>query len=340
MTGEPAAPRPYDRPLVPPPWARGGHLQTILGNVLPIPAPPLGAAHGDRRREVPLDDGDRLVLFERAPAAPPPTADGRPVRTHLFHGLSGAADADYMRRAAAALAAEGHGVWSVNHRGAGDGAGLAQGIYHSGRSDDMRAVLAASRADDPDGLHLVVGFSLSGNVGLKLLAEGEGALPDGLVAVNPPCDLHDASVRISAGLNRLYDLRFVWRLRRALAERARAGGAPAPRVPLRSTLWDMDELVTAPRGGFADARDYYARCSTIDRLTEVTRPVALVTAADDPFVDGRAVAAAPRAPWVHVHLEPVGGHMGYLERRGAGWGSWLTDALVHHARELVRLASR
>jgi len=323
-------PRPFPHRLRPPLWARGGHAQTILGHVLPLTAPPIGETAGDRRREIPLEDGDRLVVLEREPTAPRP----RPTRVHLFHGLSGGTDSDYMQRLAAGLAADGHGVWAVNHRGAGPGEGLATGVYHSGRSDDMQAILAASRADAPGLLHLVVGVSLSGNIALKLLAEGREPAPDGAIAINPPCDLEDCSVRISRGLNRLYDLRFVHRLRRAVAERAASEGVPTPVIPRTATLWDLDELVTAPRGGFADARDYYARCSTIDRLTDIARPAVLITAADDPFVDAARVATAPRSPLVHLHVEPTGGHVGYLERRGLGYGCWLTRAVRHYTDEL------
>ena len=262
---------------------------------------------------------------------------------HLFHGLSGDVNAEYMRRTAAALRAHGHEVWSFNHRGAGEGAGLAVGIYHSGRSEDLAAVLAASRQQRPEQIQLVVGFSLSGNAALKLAAEHaagerEHGAPDGLLVINPPADLEHTSRRIQLGLSRFYEARFVRRLRRAIALRP---GAPS--VPSGARLWDVDELVTAPLGGFRDARDYYARCSTIERLSTIQLPTVVLTAADDPFVDATRLEAAPRAASVHLHVEPTGGHVGYLEARSParlGARRWLDGAILHYCGQLRAAAHR
>lgn len=323
--------KPYDHALRPPFFARGGHGQTIFGHVLPSPGRQLGEAAGDRRLEVEVSEGDRLVGY-----ACRREGEASNVRVHLFHGLSGDLNAEYMRRTRAAMDAAGFEVWAFNHRGAGEGAGLATGIYHSGRSDDLAAVLAASRTERPGQLQVVLGFSLSGNAALKLAAEqgeaGRTGGPDAVLAVNPPADLEATSRRIQTGLNRLYERRFVRRLRRSL--RGRPG---APKIPHGASLWDVDELVTAPLGGFRDARDYYARSSTIDRLESIKRPTVILTAADDPFVAGARIAAAPRSAHVHVHLEPVGGHVGYLEAHGGvKTGRWLDGALVHYVQELVR----
>lgn len=331
--------QPYPHRLVAPIWARSGHSQTILGHFLPSPGRAIGVDAGDRRLEVELPDGDRLVGYESQPTGAPSG-----VRAHLFHGLSGDVNAEYMRRSASALRAAGHQVWSFNHRGAGEGAGLATGIYHSGRSDDLGRVLAESRRQRPDQLQLVVGFSLSGNAALKFAADHasgrspECALPapDGILAINPPCDLEHTSLRIQRGFNRFYEARFVRRLRRAIALRP-----GAPRVPRHARLWDVDELVTAPLGGFRDARDYYARCSTIDRLTEIRIPTVVLTAGDDPFVDAARIAAAPRAGSVHLHVEARGGHVGYLEAPGPARcapGRWLDGALVHFTQQLREAA--
>jgi len=210
----------------------------------------------ERRERWSTPDGDRLAVCALSGTSG--------VRVHLFHGLSGDIDADYMRRSAAALRARGHEVWLVNHRGCGSGRGLAAGTYHSGVSPDMQAVLAASRAEAPDLVHLVVGFSLSGNVALLLAAQGLEPLPDGLVAVNPPADLARASVAIGRGLNRLYELRFLWRLRRAVRQRERDGLVQERiRVPALASLMEFDDLYTAPRSGFADGQDYSRRCSSL-----------------------------------------------------------------------------
>jgi len=324
--------RRYEVPCEPPPWARGGHAQTLLGHLLPSPGEPPARIPTARRVEVALADGDRLVAY-----ALPGTSG---VRVHLFHGLSGDVDADYMRRTAAVLQERGHEVWLVNHRGCGAGRGLAAGTYHSGVSADMQAVLAASRAEAPDRVHLVVGFSLSGNVALLLAAQGLEPLPDGLVAVNPPVDLAGASVAIGQGLNRLYELRFLWRLRGAVRQRERDGLVRERiRVPALASLMEFDDLYTAPRSGFADGQDYYRRCSSLPRLGAITTPAVIVTAGDDPFVDPGVYRSAELPAPVLLHVEPAGGHIGYLARDGLGFRHWLDGALAHYVGELARTSS-
>ncbi|MCB9915156.1 MAG: alpha/beta fold hydrolase [Planctomycetes bacterium] len=322
--------RAYARPCTPPVWARGGHAQTILAHVLPTAAPALVAGRdGVERHEVPLPGGDRLCALYR------PGTSGALV--HLFHGLSGDANADYVRLAAEVARRLGHGVLAVNHRGCGDGAGLARGVYHSGRADDLGEVFAWSRRRF-GARALAVGFSLSGNALLLLLARGGRALPDAAIAVNPPVDLARCSARISSGWNRVYDRRFVRRLSASLRRRRDAGLLPERYVlPRARTLRELDEEVTAPLGGFRDADDYYARCSTRDLLARIDTPTVIVSAADDPFVGAEDLVGAPRSAAVHLHLESSGGHVGYLAR-GAGLRveRWLEGALTHYLGELER----
>jgi len=325
--------RPYAVPCTPPAWARGGHAQTIFGHLLPARGRGAELLRRARRREVALADGDRLVLFEL------PGSSG--TRVHLFHGLSGDVEADYMLGAARALGAAGHEVWLVNHRGCGAGRGLAAGPYHSGVTSDMQAVLAASRADAPDRLHLVIGFSLSGNVALLLAAQRLAPLPDGLIAVSPPVDLARASLAIGRGPSRAYELRFLWRLRKAVRERERAGLVHERiAIPRRASLIEFDDLYTAPRAGFASGADYYRRCSSLPHLAAIEAPTVIVTAADDPFVDSDAYRESSLPDNLQLHVEPVGGHMGFLARNGLVWRRWLDGALVHYVAELERAARR
>ncbi|MCP3916209.1 MAG: alpha/beta fold hydrolase [bacterium] len=313
------------RPCRPPFWAKGGHAQTVLGHVLPVRAPRICAGEdGWEAHEVELEDGDRLrVLGAEAP--------GANTVVYFFHGLSGDANADYMRRGARVARSLGHAVVAANHRGCGDGRGLAVGPYHSGCKDDVAAVLAFGRERFPGRRHVAVGFSLSGNALLLLLARGGATLPDAAVAVHPPIDLADCARRIALGANRLYEMRFVHRLRRVLAQRVEDGLLrAAPRVPRSASLNDFDELYTAPAGGFADADDYYASCSTHELLHTVDVPSVVIIARDDPFVDWRMFERARRSARVHLHVEDHGGHMGYVSRGGR----WLDVALEHYLTQV------
>lgn len=311
--------------MVAPWWAKGAHLQTILGDRLPSPAP-------DRPGQpvrVKLEDGDEL-----AGRAWSGTTD---TLVLLFHGLGGSHDATYMNRAVVLCQARGHSIWALNHRGCGEGRGLAKGTYHSGRADDIGAVVTAARQAHLGKLIAVIGFSLSGNALLLNLGDGIGVFdkPDVAIAVNPPIDLARCAVKLKTGFNRVYDLRFVLRCRRAVQERVEDGLIEdIYRIPRFCTLTDFDDYYTAPASGFRNREDYYRRCSAGPHLASIRKPTVILMAEDDPFVAVESFREHPFSPSVQLHLEPIGGHMGYLSRGGAS-RRWLDLALGHYLDELL-----
>lgn len=308
---------------LPPAWAKNGHLQTILGNYLPSPP----CERPFTRIRVELPDGDALA--GRAFAG---TSDGLVL---VFHGLGGDASAHYVQRTTELAQRRGHSVWTMNHRGCGEGRGLARGTYHSGRGDDLGAVFAEARLRHPGKRQLAIGFSLSGNALLFNLGKHAWAEPDCAIAVNPPVNLERSAILIKSGLNRLYDLRFVKRCRTAVRERHVDGLIPDHYLTRWSmTLHDFDNAYTAPASGFRDREDYYATCSAGPVLANITKPTVVLTAKDDPFVPWQDHFEAVKADCVHLHLEEVGGHMGYLSQ-GVPGRRWQDVALGHYLDRLL-----
>jgi uncharacterized protein len=309
----------------PPWWARGPHLQTLAGHFRPSRAmvPPW------ERQELELADGDHLCIRMAA---------GRTKRLiHLFHGLGGSADADYMRRTAALFWRQGDSVIAANHRGAGEGRGRAGKPYHMGSTEDLAAVLREGRKLFPDHLQVAVGFSLSATVLLLLLGRDQGlCLPDRAIAVNPVVHMERASLRMSKGLNRLYDLRFVNMLRRQIHERWESGlMTELIKISRTMTLREFDAVFTAPQSGFRDRDDYYAQCTCGPFLREIQVPTVILSSLDDPFATARDLEGLELSPAVHLHAEACGGHMGYLSREIPG-KRWLDYALNHYVRELSK----
>ena len=327
VSGEPAPLGflPAPPPCRPPWWARGTHAQTLLGHWLASRVPELPW----EILTVKLADGDALRIR---------LARGRSGRVvTLFHGLGGSADRDYMLRAAARFFAEGDTVIAVNHRGAGDGRGLARKPYHSGATRDLAAVFQVARGLFPDHWQLGIGYSLSGNILLLLLgqdAQERLARPDAAIAVNPPADLDHCSRLLEQGLNRLYDLRFVRLLRAELRHRWELGLMDAPvDIPARATLRDFDELYTAKAAGFWDRSQYYARCACGPHLGRIKVPTVILSAEDDPLAPAADLRKHQLSPAIHLHVEPHGGHMGYLSEDSTSY-RWLEPALLHFAAEL------
>jgi len=330
-------PRPRTPPFAPHPWVRGGHLQTILARYLPGPRTRLPSQYHELR----LADGDRLALLESTPAGWRP---GSP--TALFvHGLGGCARSPYVTRVARSLWVRGVRVVRVNLRGAGAGRGLARGVYHAGRSEDVRAVAAWAAGRAPGSPIGLVGFSLGAALVLKLAAEaadGPVAGLDCVLAANPPIDLAACSDRIGSAGNRVYDRNFVRQLRAEVArvheEFPDLGAAPLPR---RLTLRGFDDAYTAPRNGFDGLDDYYGRSSVAPLIPKIAVPGLVVHALDDPFIPAGPFLAVHFPDCLALELTPGGGHLGYLSHDR--WGDnrrWLDTRLLAWLADRWSLADR
>jgi uncharacterized protein len=294
----------------PHPWVRGGHLQTIVGRYLGGRRVRLPSVH----HEVAADGGDRLSVLESIPSG---WRSGDPTAL-LVHGLAGCAESPYVRRVSARLYRIGVRVVRMNLRGAGAGFGLARGVYHAGRSEDLRYVadwMASCTAGSPLG---VVGFSLGGNLALRLAAEAHSepkpAL-DCVIAANPPIDLASSCRQICRPENRIYDRNFVKHLR-ANVLRLHSHFPDLGPVEMKGvkSVFDFDDAYTAPRNGFADAADYYARTSAAEVIPLIRVAGLVIHAQDDPFIPADMFRRIAFPSNLALELICSGGHLGYLSR--------------------------
>ena len=274
-----------------------GHSQTILGHIIPSKTSLLSLIE----HILILPDGDELLLQY---------IDRKSDKTlSLYHGLAGDSSADYIRRSADLAGELGWNVILVNHRCAHPKA-KALKTYHSGRGEDASAVLAWAREKFPNSKQIALGFSMSGSILLNLLTGRYGKVqPDVAVVVNAPLDLHDASVRLSQGLSKVYDWRFYVILKQLIEERGEAFNLPV----LGKTI-DIDNAYTSKMNGFLDAYDYYKQCSTFPYLEKIQTETFVLSSHDDPFIDVKFYLSAKWSDKVHLTLQKFGGHMGYVSR--------------------------
>jgi predicted alpha/beta-fold hydrolase len=303
------------RPL---PFLRNPHLQTVLAALVPRPNCPLP----DRRRIVRLPDGDALVLHNNTPLG---WKAGDPLAL-LVHGLGGSHASVHIRRMADLLLAHRVRVVRMDLRGAGAGLPLARGIYHAGRSDDVRAALEEIHTWSPTSPLLLLGLSLGGALALKAAAESADRPIPGLarvVASCPPIDLPRCVALISQPRNRIYEDNFVRDLTVQARQRQRFfPDQPRPRFPRRMTIRLFDELYTAPRSGFAGADDYYRRASCAALLPHIHLPTLILAARDDPFIAVEPFEELKVPPHIVVRILPHGGHIGFLGWDGSGGIRW------------------
>ena len=314
-------------PFAPHPWFRGGHAQTIGGRYIG----PFRPALPSESDTVDLPDGDRLHVLDSTPEG---WAPGMPAAV-LLHGLASTAEAPYVLRLGSRLFGMGVRVVRMNLRGAGPGFDLARGFYHAGRTEDVRAVVDRLAASAPGSPIAVAGFSLGGNLALKLAAEAsrpgyDGAAIDCVVAANPPVDLSLCCRAMRSPGNRVYDWSFVrWLRAEVLRRHARHPELGPPGLEGIRSVYDFDDRYTAPRNGFDGAEDYYRRSSAGPRIPEIAMPGLVVHAADDPFIPASAFDGVAFPPDVHFELLPSGGHLGYISRRPwQGDRRWLEPRLA------------
>lgn len=250
----------------------------------------------------------------------------------LFHGLTGNVDSNYMQGCASQVAKRSHHLVLVNHRNCGEGLGLAKNPYHSGRGEDVSDVVAFLRRTFPSKKIIAIGFSLGANALLNLLTGQRGeSKPDAGIAINGPIDLKSCSELLSKGFNRLYDFVFVEGVRFDLMKKKRLGQIEKiPKISLGARLREIDEVYVAPAGNFKNALDYYETCSTYEHLNKIDKPTVMLTAKDDPFIVWQPYMRAQENPMIHLRIEDVGGHLGYLDKsklNPLGYSRWMESAV-------------
>ncbi len=306
------------RPL---PLLTNPHAQTIIAAKLTFAREPPSST-----RVVKLPDGDMLALEVSTPQGWQPD-DPTVV---MVHGLCGCHRSPYMQRLARKLLRHGLRAVRMNLRGCGSGRGLARYPYHSGRSADVLAMLDSLYQEAPASPVSLVGFSLGGNIVLKLAGELSATVPENLqrvIAICPPADLTACARLLAQETNRLYNRYFTQLLCADVAYRhAHFPDLPPITLPDGLSLYDFDEHYTAPQCGFRDALDYYRQCSAAPLVPRITVPCHILFAADDPLIDVRVFDGAALPANVQVLCTRHGGHLGFLGLPGRPGGYRAMDA--------------
>jgi len=287
------------------PWW-GADLQTLRN-----------ALRRDQRDEV---SGERLLLrlSDRSCLAArldrPIVERAKPLVV-VIHGLAGSETSFYMVATARHLVEAGFPVLRLNLRGAGASKGLGHGHYHAGKTEDIADALSSlPGALSANGL-LLLGFSLGGNMLLKLLGEGNTTAPILAAAtVSAPIDLAATARRMLALRNRVYHRRIVRHLKDDLLAEDSDLTPPERRAVERArSVMDLDNDYIAPRYGFADAWDYYAQNSAAGFLPKIRHKTLIVHAFDDPWIPAESYRRIDWSvyPLLSTALTRKGGHVGF-----------------------------
>lgn len=297
----------------PPFWLRNGHLMTVYASV--------------QRRRFPALPEAETRLFDVAPGARvlakchwQPQRQQHPTIV-LLHGLEGSSSAPYIKGMAEKALGAGFNVVRLNQRNCGHTEHLSASLYHSGLSEDPAAVVGELIAADRLPSIAVAGYSLGGNLALRLAGVYGDAAPlqlHSVSAVSPPIDLVRAAVEIERPSNWFYSRGFLRDLKARIRRKAElfSDRYSVEGLDRIRTIRDFDNRYTAPHFGFRDAADYYYRASALRVVDRIRVPTLIIGAADDPFtpVDPLREPAVTGNPALEVVITRHGGHCGFIER--------------------------
>ncbi len=323
-------------PFVPHPALRSGHAQTIAASLA-------------RRRIHLLRNNTQPRCFE--------VANGVRVLAHcswqrekearptllMLHGLEGSTESQYMLGTAEKALKAGFNAIRLNMRNCGGTEHLSSTLYHAGLTEDLRFILSELIEKDRLTRIYLAGYSLGGNVVLKLAGEYGAGMPaeiEGAAAVSPTIHLPSCIDAVEMRSNLIYHWRFVASLRGRLRRKARLFPGRYDMAKMRGvwTIRKFDDTFTAPLAGFRGAADYYERASSLPFIAAITVPTMIIHSKDDPIIpiepfNRKEIIDNPN---VTVIAPDHGGHVGFISARSEG-----TDRFWSELRmiDFVRLVS-
>lgn len=262
----------------------------------------------------------------------------------LVHGLEGSSESGYMLGTAEQAWQAGFSVARMNQRNCGGTDRLTPTLYNSSLSCDVRAVVEALIERDRLPEIFIAGYSLGGNLALKMAGEMGDRAPAELASlalVSPSLDLAACAAAIEQPRNWIYERYFVRRLKRRIARKAEMfpGRYRLDGLSRIGSIREFDECFTAPHGGFRDATDYYFRASALRAIAGLRRPTLVLAAEDDPMVPFASLDRPEIRghPFIQMAAPRCGGHCGFISRRNGDERFWAEKTVVEYCRRQSRL---
>ncbi len=328
------------KPFVPHRLARGGHAQTLVSGLRGKTNTRLNdEIRGYEPRTFEVEPGATILAHCRWQAE----RDAAPTLA-LVHGLEGSSRSHYMRGTGRKAFSAGFNVVLLNLRNCGDTEHLAETLYHSGMSGDIRRVVGELSERDQLRPIFVAGFSMGGNIALKLAGEYGDEFPPslaGVCAVSPSLDLTACAAQIERRENMIYQSSFMRALRRRIRRKHRLRPHAYDVSDLRRvrTVRQFDERYTAPHAGFRDADDYYAQSSALPLVARIRVPTLVLHAQDDPIIPAFSFQDPSLAenPSVLLVMPEHGGHVAFVAAAGTGTEDrfWAENRVVEFCRMLA-----
>jgi len=293
-----------------PSWAKNRHVQTIWPRFIQKRLP---LTYSMERLTLPDDD-----FVDVAWGPKPAEVSGIVV---IFHGLEGSIRSHYANDMMANLSVNGWQVVMMHYRGCSGVPNLKPRGYHSGETGDPSYFLDWLNHKFPQIPKVAVGFSLGGNMLLKLLGENPAQKwLNAAIAISSPLKLAECAKSINQGFSKVYQkyllasIKSTLRKKMSFIDYRKLIQLTDDDVNQITSFAQFDEKVTAPLHGFEDANDYYEKCSAYHFLSAIHCPTLVLHSIDDPFMNHLVVPKEHElARKVTLELSERGGHVGFMQ---------------------------
>ena len=264
-----------------------------------------------------LSDGDFIEIYWHNK----PKTDRQTPIVILFHGLAGSYNSPYIQGTINELNKNNFACVVVHFRGCAGQDNLLARSYHSGETDDNLEYIQYLQKIFPNSKLFCVGFSLGGNMLLKLLGElKQNTLITAAISVSAPMQLDISAKTINSGFSKFYQKRLLNDLKKALLRKCKRHdlekliNLKQDAIKNIQTIKEFDELYTAPIHGFASADDYYMKCSSKQFLKDIKTPTLIIHAKDDPFMSTDILPQQNEiSKYITLEISENGGHVGFIQ---------------------------
>jgi predicted alpha/beta-fold hydrolase len=285
-----------------------------------------------------LNDGDFVECFWHLRPQPSTTS---PI-VILFHGLEGSFESPYIKGVINALAKEGITSVLMHFRGCSGKKNRLARAYHSGDTHDAYSWILHVKKQFNNAPLFAVGYSLGGNMLLKLLGEYGRDLPlKGAIAVSAPMKLDVCANQMNRGFSQFYQWHLLRSLKPALINKYRDHdmkafiGVDENHIKKLKDFWHYDDVYTAPIHGFTSAVQYYEQSSSLQFLKKIKHPTLIIHAKDDPFMTPEVLPKYNDiSKSITLDISQHGGHVGFIEGSFFRPKYWLEERIVCYIKEL------
>lgn len=284
---------------------KNGHFSTIYSGVIKKFLPPSYS-----RKKLSLPDGDFINL------------DFKIINSRraviLCHGLEGDSRRVYNNSCADFFLKKDYSVFAWNNRSCGGEMNLLPQLYHHASVDDLEFVVNYVLEQGFEEVYLI-GFSLGAAQILNLFSRKK--LDEKVIAgvsVSAPIQLKSSAEKLKKGFNRVYLNRFIRKIKVKIEAKAQMFPeiVNTDFVPTIKTFDEIDEHFTAPLHGFKSGKEYYQKASPAYSLENVSKPVLIINAWDDPFLGEGCypIELAKKHPFIYLETPKYGGHCAFPMR--------------------------